>query len=190
MPLKKYRKKRSFDLTAEPKGAKLKKCRNKERLFVIQEHHASHLHYDFRLELNGVLLSWAVPKGPSFDPKIKRLAVHVEDHPIEYGSFHGTIPKGQYGAGRVKIWDKGTWVPEDKNPTKSYHQGKLEFILKGKKCRGQWKLIRMHNDDKHWLLIKGNDDKSIPSFSDKKNVSPVAGFPKKIKNTMLNKRRK
>src|SRR5438445_6868460 len=120
MTLSKYKKKRNFDQTPEPKGKilkrKVKKNKTSPFLYFIQEHDSSHLHYDFRLELNGVLLSWAVPKGPCLDPDVKRLAVHVEDHPIEYGSFEGTIPKGQYGGGTVMLWDTGKWIPEDNNP--------------------------------------------------------------------------
>src|SRR5437762_1566210 len=111
MTLTKYKQKRNFHKTPEPKG-KVKKRKSSKLLYIIQKHAASHLHYDFRLELNGVLLSWAVPKGPCLDPNVKRLAMHVEDHPVEYGTFEGIIPKGQYGGGTVMLWDKGEWISE------------------------------------------------------------------------------
>src|SRR5689334_20377058 len=133
MKLTSYNKKRNFKKTSEPKGI----IRNKyKHLFVIQKHAASHLHYDFRIELNGVLLSWAIPKGPSLDPTVKRLAMHVEDHPVEYGNFEGMIPEGQYGAGTVMLWDKGVWIPEDEDPKKAYQKGHLRFTLKAKKLKG------------------------------------------------------
>lgn len=157
MDLKLYRKKRHFDQTPEPRGSDEQEA-GPELRYVIQKHAASHLHYDFRLELNGVLVSWAVPKGPCLDPSIKRLAVHVEDHPLEYGDFEGNIPKGHYGAGTVIIWDTGTWVPTDKNPQHAYSKGSLSFILKGKKLKGKWKLVHMFRNPKTWLLIKVKDD--------------------------------
>lgn len=161
MSLKTYHKKRDFTKTQEPKG-KVVKSRKNKLLYLIQKHAASHLHYDFRLELNGVLLSWAVPKGPCLDPKVKRLAMHVEDHPLDYGSFEGIIPKGQYGGGTVMLWDTGEWISEIEDAEKAYRDGHLSFILKGKKLKGQWKLIRMHKDDKTWLLMKGNDKYAVP----------------------------
>lgn len=161
MTLKTYHQKRNFKKTTEPKGKALKSKKSKH-LYVIQKHAASHLHYDFRLELNGVLLSWAIPKGPSLDPTIRRLAMHVEDHPIEYGSFEGVIPKGQYGGGTVMLWDKGKWLCEDSNPYAAYHKGSLTFTLKAKKLNGRWKLIRINNDDKAWLLIKIKDEYAKP----------------------------
>jgi bifunctional non-homologous end joining protein LigD len=155
-----YRAKRDFRVTSEPgpevgsSGPRLS--------YVIQKHHASRLHYDFRLELNGTLLSWAVPKGPSLDPKDKRLAVHVEDHPISYGGFEGTIPKGQYGAGSVIVWDRGTWTPEGDHPARDYHAGKLKFRLDGEKLHGRWALVRTKpSEDQRqdqWLLIKEPDE--------------------------------
>lgn len=159
MTLAKYQQKRNFKKTPEPKG-NIKKKKPTRLLYIIQKHAASHLHYDFRLELNGVLLSWAVPKGPCLDPNVKRLAMHVEDHPVEYGSFEGIIPKGQYGGGTVMLWDKGEWISEDENPVKAYQQGNMKFRLVGKKLKGLWKLIRINNNDKTWLLIKSKDEYS------------------------------
>lgn len=160
MTLDLYRKKRSFKTTPEPKGRVIKR-KHGDLTYVIQKHAASRLHYDFRLELNGVLLSWAVPKGPSLDPGEKRLAVEVEDHPLEYGSFEGTIPKGQYGGGSVLLWDRGTWTPLV-DPHEGLRRGKLEFELHGKKLSGNWALIRMggrgdEKGKKNWLLIKERD---------------------------------
>ena len=126
--LQEYDKKRDFRKTREPKPA-VRKNKSKNKIFVVQEHHASHLHYDFRLEMQGVLRSWAVPKGPSLDPSIKRLAVEVEDHPISYAQFEGQIPAGQYGGGDVVIWDSGTWEI-DGDPIEAYKKGRLEFTLK------------------------------------------------------------
>src|SRR5258708_29228665 len=130
MSLEKYRSKRDFKATSEPSG-KTGKARLQKLAFVIQKHQASHLHYDFRLEWKGVLLSWAVPKGPSLDPSVKRLAMAVEDHPLEYGSFEGTIPEGQYGGGTVMLWDHGTWEPEDPDVDSSLLAGELKFALHG-----------------------------------------------------------
>ena len=156
--LHRYHKKRNFSLTTEPYGRAV--SASKKRLYIIQKHAASHLHYDFRLELSGVLKSWAVPKGPSLDPTIKRLAVHVEDHPMEYGSFEGIIPPGQYGGGVVMLWDKGEWIPQDKDPRLAYQKGSLTFLLKGKKLKGLWKLVRIKKDPKNWLLFKISDQYS------------------------------
>lgn len=146
MTLDHYRKKRDFKKTPEPKGRSSTK--RKKTIFVVQKHAARHLHYDFRLEQNGVLRSWAVPKGPSLDPKDKRLAVMTEDHPLEYANFEGIIPKGEYGAGTVAIWDQGNWEPI------SVEEDKLHFILHGKKMKGEWVLVRLKNDPKNWLLFK------------------------------------
>lgn len=166
MPLREYVKKRDFKKTMEPAPAKKKTSKKKTGplMFVVQEHHASHLHYDFRLELNGVLKSWAVPKGPSLDPKVKRLAVEVEDHPLAYGSFEGVIPKGQYGAGKVFIWDTGVWEPIG-NPHAGLKKGHIEFKLKGKKLHGQWMLIRTQRpsgNKPQWLLMKRTDEYVVP----------------------------
>src|SRR5205085_8708895 len=145
--LAKYQQMRNFARTQEPsgKGARGKMVPRAApgRKFVVQEHHARRLHYDFRLELDGVLLSWAVPKGPSLDPKVKRLAVEVEPHPIEYGEFEGTIPKGEYGAGSVVIWDKGTWTPLD-DARQGLAKGHLSYSLQGKRLNGAWHLVRTH----------------------------------------------
>ncbi len=140
MSLARYQQKRDFRVTPEPRG-RVARGRARALAFVIQKHAASHLHYDFRLELNGVLLSWAVPKGPSFDPADKRLAMHVEDHPLEYGAFEGTIPAGQYGGGTVMLWDRGNWIPKD-DPAEGYLAGRLKFELDGGKLKGGWMLVR------------------------------------------------
>ncbi len=153
MDLNQYYKKRNCSKTPEPKGDTGIQC---ARLFVIQKHAASHLHYDFRLELRGILKSWAVPKGPSLDPQIKRLAIQVEDHPIEYGFFEGIIPKGQYGSGTVMLWDKGTWESLDEDPYNAYKKGHLRFNLHAEKLNGRWDLIRF-KDENHWFLIKHQD---------------------------------
>jgi len=157
--LGRYKEKRDFQRTPEPAG---RVHAGEGYSFVIQKHHATHLHYDFRLELGGVLKSWAVPKGPSLDPSVKRFAAHVEDHPIEYGGFEGVIPQGQYGGGTVIVWDRGTWVPVG-DPEAGYRKGHLKFRLEGEKLRGGWTLIRMRArgnepEDKNWLLIKEKDE--------------------------------
>ena len=154
MSINEYKKKRDFSKTKEPKSKKkVKKDKNKTHLFVVQKHFSKHLHYDFRLEIDGVLKSWAIPKGPSTSSKDKRLAILVEDHPLEYASFEGTIPKGEYGAGKVEIWDSGHFVNLlDISMKDSISQGKLEFELFGKKLKGKYTLI--HFKEKNWLLIK------------------------------------
>ena len=151
-----YRRKRDFARTPEPKGSRGR--RRAQLTFVVQKHAARRLHYDFRLELGSVLKSWAVPKEPSLDPRERRLAVHVEDHPLEYGRFEGTIPEGQYGAGTVKIWDRGVWIP-DGDPARDYADGKLRFTLRGRRLRGGFSLVRMggraaRERADNWLLIK------------------------------------
>jgi len=159
MTLEVYRKKRNFKTTPEPSG-RVARQRSREPAFVIQKHAARQLHYDFRLELNGVLLSWAVPKGPSLDPADKRLAMHVEDHPLEYGEFEGVIPPRQYGSGTVLLWDRGHWSPQG-DAEAGYREGKLKFVLFGAKLHGGWTLVRSHSSkyggEKSWLLIKEND---------------------------------
>ena len=169
MALEKYRAKRNFKESPEPAGdAKVvadraRKAKSAEpRFFCVQKHLASHLHYDFRLEHNGVLLSWAVPKGPSLDPSTKRLAMMVEDHPIEYGTFEGVIPSG-YGAGIVMLWDRGTWTPEVDDVEAALKKGDLKFTLDGYKLKGSWVLVRTKGKwagggDRSWLLIKHRDD--------------------------------
>lgn len=161
MALKEYRKKRDFEKTSEPKG---KKSKSKSgRMFVVQKHDATRMHYDFRLEMNGVLLSWAIPKGPSFDPADKRLSVHVEDHPIDYGEFEGVIPEDEYGGGTVMLWDRGEWEPVG-DAEKDYPQGKIKFRLRGEKLNGGWTLVKMggtaneEGGDKNWLMIKERDE--------------------------------
>ena len=179
MPLDEYRRKRDFSKSPEPAGddkaSKRSAKKARERFFCVQKHLASHLHYDFRLEHNGTLLSWAVPKGPSLDPKIKRLAMHVEDHPIEYGTFEGVIPEG-YGAGIVMLWDRGTWTPETDDVDAALRKGELKLSLEGYKLKGSWVLIRTRgysrrsakdkrsgpspsgDDGRSWLLIKHRDE--------------------------------
>jgi len=159
MPLDEYRRKRDFTKSPEPDGASLPKRAEKQRFFCVQKHLASHLHYDLRLEHDGVLLSWAVPKGPSLDPRTKRLAMHVEDHPIEYGDFEGVIPEG-YGAGIVMLWDRGTWTPEQSDVDAALKKGDLKFTLDGYKLKGSWVLVKTKGGfgPKGWLLIKHRDD--------------------------------
>ncbi len=163
--LKKYRKKRDFDRTAEPFGSTEKKSEKDKPIFVIQKHDASHLHYDFRLEVDDVLKSWAVPKGPSTDPSEKRLAVRTEDHPVEYADFEGIIPEDQYGGGIVMVWDAGTFenMNEKDNKeismSKALDNGHVVFRLKGKKISGGYALIKKGKGD-DWFLIKMNDDQA------------------------------
>src|ERR1700676_2981502 len=166
VPLKKlstYRKKRDFEKTAEPSGETPVKP-SKRRRFVIQKHAATRLHYDLRLEFDGVFKSWAVTRGPSLDPHDKRLAVEVEDHPLDYGDFEGTIPKGEYGGGMVQLWDRGYWEPEgNKTPEEALASGDFKFTLEGERLHGSWVLIRMKHDRtggkrNNWLLIKHRDD--------------------------------
>jgi bifunctional non-homologous end joining protein LigD len=164
--LKTYKTKRDFNSTPEPRGDSTRRKRHAARKpaaalrFCVQKHLASHLHYDFRLEYKGVLLSWAVPKGPSLRPSEKRLAMRVEDHPIEYRNFEGVIPEG-YGAGIVMVWDQGQWFPEVDDIDAALAKGDLKFRLKGVKLKGSWVLVRTHgraDNDRSWLLIKHRDD--------------------------------
>lgn len=161
-----YNRMRDFSATSEPAAIKRRgrsKVTDHALQFCIQKHDASHLHYDFRLELDGALKSWAVPKGPSLDPKVKRLAVHVEDHPLDYATFEGSIPEGHYGAGDVIVWDRGVWIPQE-DPAKAYAKGKLKFELQGEKLSGLWNLVRTHMPGKkeNWFLIKHQDSAARP----------------------------
>jgi len=160
-PLSRYNAKRNFARTPEPTGVEGARASPAPLSFVIQKHWASRLHYDFRLELDGVMLSWAVPRGPSYDPAIKQMAIHVEDHPISYNTFEGTIPKGQYGAGQVIVWDRGTWTPVG-DPRKGLQAGKLIFDLHGEKLAGLWELVRISKPGEkkqdQWLLLKKRGD--------------------------------
>lgn len=167
MTLAKYKQKRNFKDTPEPEG-KVHKEKGK-LIFVVQRHHASHLHYDFRLELGGTLKSWAVPKGPSLNPQDKRLAMMVEDHPISYATFEGDIPEGNYGAGHVDVWDHGTYEPVDEDGevisaaqfTKALKSGSIKFRLKGRKLKGEFALVNLKKDEKSWLLIKHRDKYAV-----------------------------
>lgn len=152
--LAEYNRKRRFDVTPEPAG-KPRRARKTSLQFVVQKHRASRLHYDFRLEHDGVMLSWAVPKGPSLDPANKRFAMQTEDHPIEYNRFEGVIPEGEYGGGTVMIWDRGIWEPEVDDVGAALAKGDLKFTLRGTKLNGSWVLVRMR--ERQWLLIKHRD---------------------------------
>ena len=169
MALEEYRRKRDFRQDAGAGGSARRRNGRRTRglSFVIQKHAARRLHYDFRLELDGVLKSWAVPKGPSLDPGEKRLAVHVEDHPLDYGGFEGVIPEGEYGGGTVLLWDRGTWAPLNSDPEAAYRKGSLKFTLHGEKLHGNWALVRMGGkaaSERHenWLLIKERDEEAVP----------------------------
>ena len=153
MALTEYKKKRKFDKTPEP-GPKEKRTKT-GRLFVVQKHRATQLHYDFRLEADGVLKSWAVPKGPSLDPTVKRLAMQVEDHPVDYAKFEGVIPEGEYGGGTVMVWDYGTYKPETNDVSAALRKGELKFTLDGQKLKGGWVLVRTR--ERQWLLLKHRD---------------------------------
>jgi bifunctional non-homologous end joining protein LigD len=168
--LAEYRRKRDFEKTAEPAGGAARPKAAEKLAFVIQKHAASHLHFDLRLELDGVMLSWAVPKGPSLDPSVKRLAMQVEDHPIEYNTFEGTIPKGEYGGGTVMLWDRGTYGPAVPDGgaaelRRGYEKGDFKFVLRGMRLRGSWVLVRTRRGDERrpqWLLIKHRDEFAVP----------------------------
>jgi bifunctional non-homologous end joining protein LigD len=164
VPLEEYRKKRRFDVTSEPAGGKpavRPPPKGKKLAFVVQKHRATALHYDLRLEWKGVMLSWAVPKGPSYDTSIKRLAMQVEDHPIEYNEFEGIIPEGEYGGGTVMIWDHGTWTPASPDVDEALKKGDLKFTFEGQKLRGSWVLIRTGRrpgqSKTSWILLKHRD---------------------------------
>ncbi|RZK04174.1 MAG: DNA ligase, partial [Flavobacterium sp.] len=164
MALEKYNEKRDFSKTKEPKG--VKKSSKDNLRFVVQKHAASRLHYDFRLEIDGVLVSWAIPKGPSSNPSDRRLAVQTEDHPMDYIDFEGTIPKGEYGGGTVMVWDIGTYhaegsdtLAEDKRVLrKQLKEGSIKVTLEGKKLKGSWHIVRMKGENRQWLLMKAKDD--------------------------------
>ncbi len=191
MSLFKYQQKRRFDETPEPpaesrspersRRAEESKTKYKKLIFVVQKHHATQLHYDFRLELDGVLKSWAVPKGPSMDPKVKRLAMMVEDHPYEYKDFEGMIPENNYGAGKVIIWDKGWYELHREEPSwpatlqEGLKKGDLKFILHGKKLKGSFALIKTHMGKNAWLLIKHRDKYATDKDITKDNKSVVSG---------------
>jgi bifunctional non-homologous end joining protein LigD len=163
MKLSEYRERRDFGATPEPVGADDTEISAEGSLvYAVQKHMASHLHYDFRLQWRGVLLSWAVPKGPSLNPAVKRLALQTEDHPVEYSEFEGVIPAGQYGAGTVMLWDRGTWRPEEADVDASLRSGEMKFTLQGEKLQGSWVLVRTHGfasapSRPAWLLIKHRD---------------------------------
>ena len=180
--LEDYRGKRNFEVTSEPQGSTSVSARSGHDLrFVVQKHQASHLHYDFRLEWGGVLLSWAIPKGPSLDPGVKRLAAQVEDHPLEYGDFEGVIPEGEYGGGTVMLWDQGTWTPEDPDVDAALRKGELKLSLHGKKLKGSWVLVRTKlggSKKPQWLLIKHRD-----RFASSRDVE--AGEPRSVSSGRL-----
>ena len=183
MTLVKYKEKRNFKVTPEPSGdGSTKMAADEKRLYVIQKHRATQLHYDFRLEFEGVLLSWAVPKGPSLDPSVKRLAMQVEDHPVDYGGFEGVIPEGEYGGGTVMVWDTGTWTPESSDIAEALKKGDLKFKLHGKKLRGSWVLVRTHgygsSSGKSWLLIKHRDE--FASSEDIVATEPKSAVSKRL----------
>jgi bifunctional non-homologous end joining protein LigD len=199
MALKDYNEKRKFTETSEPKG-KAKKSKDK-LIFVIQRHAATRLHYDFRLEMEGVLKSWAVPKGPSLDPNDKRLAMMVEDHPYDYKDFEGNIPEGNYGAGQVEVWDSGTYEPLEKNDAasdekellKELKSGSLKFTLHGKKLKGEFALVKMKNSEENaWLLIKHKDEFAESPYDAEENTSSkslVTKFLEEKKSLKTNKKK-
>lgn len=181
MSLIRYREKRNFKSTSEPEGGK---PGNNQLIFVIQKHAASRLHYDFRLEMEGVLKSWAVPKGPSTDPATKRLAMMVEDHPYNYRDFEGTIPQGEYGGGTVIVWDHGTYEPiepiegkkaQDKHLLKQLKAGSIKIVLHGKKVKGEWALVKTKLDENSWLLIKHRDKYAATTDITEKSKSVMSG---------------
>jgi bifunctional non-homologous end joining protein LigD len=181
MGLKEYQRKRRFDVTSEPSGREEAPSKKPKALgYVIQKHRATALHYDFRLEWKGVLLSWAVPKGPSLDPSVKRMAMQVEDHPLEYAKFEGIIPAGEYGGGTVMVWDKGIWTPESPDVDAALKKGDLKFALRGKKLRGSWVLVRLRQrpgeSRTSWLLIKHRDEHaSSEDITEKEPRSVTSG---------------
>lgn len=198
MALKDYNNKRKFDETTEPKGTTKKS--EDQLIFVVQRHAASRLHYDFRLEMEGVLKSWAVPKGPSLNPDDKRLAMMVEDHPYDYKDFEGNIPEGNYGAGQVEVWDRGTYEPindksrlsDEKELLKELKDGSLKFVLHGKKLKGEFALVKMKNAENNaWLLIKHKDKFAKEAYDAEENVaknSQVSKFLEEKKSPKTKKK--
>ncbi|TMC64886.1 MAG: hypothetical protein E6J16_05850 [Chloroflexota bacterium] len=169
--LAEYQRKRDFSKTPEPKGSPEPQGQNR---FVVQKHWATRLHYDFRLEMDGVLVSWAIPKGPTLNPAEKRLAAHVEDHPVSYYDFEGTIPKGEYGGGTVMIWDWGTFELEESTPAESRRRGEVKFRLKGVRLCGRYAVVRTRSE-KDWLLIKKKDECADPNFNIETFTTSVSG---------------
>ncbi len=181
MSLIRYKEKRNFKSTSEPVGGKAK---TDQLIFVIQKHAATRLHYDFRLEMAGVLKSWAVPKGPSTDPSVKRLAMMVEDHPYDYRDFEGSIPKDEYGGGTVIVWDQGTYEPlekidgkraQDKHLLKQIKDGSVKIVMHGKKMKGEWALVKTKQNENSWLLIKHRDKYADEEDITLKSKSVVSG---------------
>jgi bifunctional non-homologous end joining protein LigD len=199
MALEKYKKKRDFKETTEPKGGK---SIDKNLIFVVQKHSASHLHYDFRLELKGVLVSWAVPKGPSMNSEDKRLAMMVEDHPFDYRDFEGIIPKGNYGAGEVIVWDTGIYIPEGGTTSKKENEkimykmlsdGDVKIVLLGKKLKGEFAIVKMKGakENNSWLLIKKNDEYASDADILKKDKSVKSNLTiEKLKNKNADREKK
>jgi DNA ligase D-like protein (predicted polymerase)/DNA ligase D-like protein (predicted 3'-phosphoesterase) len=183
MGLDKYWKKRDFSNTSEPEGKVLKQTKHR---FVVQEHHASILHFDFRLEMAGVLKSWSVPKGPSLDPGLKRLAIEVEDHPVSYINFEGNISEGNYGAGDVRVWDSGTYTVKEQDAMKALESGKLTFTLKGKKLKGEFALVRMKGQERQWLLLKHRDEYAEQGW-ELKTILPTDKYKKTEKTRVKTK---
>ncbi len=194
MSLIRYKEKRDFKTTPEPGGGKSKGA---NLIFVIQKHAATRLHYDFRLEMEGVLKSWAVPKGPSTDPKTKRLAMMVEDHPYDYKDFEGSIPKGEYGGGTVIVWDQGTYEPiekiegkkaQEKYLLKHLKEGSVKVVMHGKKMKGEWALVKTHQSENSWLLIKHKDKYASDVDITEKEKSVVSGKTiEQIEKAMVSK---
>ena len=185
MTLTKYNEKRNFAVTPEPSGKGAAKQGGADKgIYVVQKHRATALHYDFRLEFGGTLLSWAVPKGPSLDPSVKRLAMQVEDHPIDYADFEGVIPEGEYGGGTVMVWDTGTWAPESQSAdvAAALEKSDLKFLLHGKKLHGSWVLVRTRgfgsSSGKSWLLIKHRDE--FASTEDIVATEPKSAVSKRL----------
>jgi bifunctional non-homologous end joining protein LigD len=171
-PLTSYRKKRDFSKTSEPSGSVAPSDNGTRRRFVVQRHRARRLHYDLRLEIDGVLVSWAVPKGPTLDPSARRAAFHVEDHPLDYFDFEGVIPAGEYGGGDVIVWDEGTWEPDEAgdpaDPGRAVKNGELHFDLRGDKLQGRFVLVRTKTDGsgkEQWLLLHKHDDHAVAGWN-------------------------